>query len=90
MKEYAEIIGFCAGFLTSLSYIPQLVKVWKTKSTKDISYLMFIMACTGLSLWITYGMLIKSISLIVANVVTFTLGLSILVMKFVFERQRKK
>ncbi len=76
-----EIVGIIAGSLTTIAYFPQLIKVVKTKSTKDISLGMFILTCIGLILWWVYGYLINSISILIANSITFTLALVILIFK---------
>lgn len=81
MLDVIELIGLCAGTCTTLSFIPQIKKVWRSKSAKDISLHMYIIYCSGVLLWTVYGILIGSISLIIANIVTLSLALSILVMK---------
>lgn len=82
MKEnYMEIIGLLAGICTTLAFVPQVYKVWKFRSTKDISLGMYVIFCVGLILWIIYGTLLHSLSLIGANVVTLLLASAILYMK---------
>ena len=78
---YTEFIGFAAGTLTSLAFLPQVIKVWKTKSTKDISLLMFIILCSGAFLWFIYGIIINSLPVILANAITFVLAIIILIFK---------
>ena len=78
---YVEIVGFAAGILTTIAFLPQVIKIWKTKSTKDISLGMFITFTTGIFLWLIYGILINSTPIILANIVTFILSLTILVFK---------
>ena len=78
---YAEFIGFAAGTLTSLAFLPQVIKVWKTKSTKDISLIMFIVLCIGAFLWFIYGIIINSLPVILANAITFVLAIIILIFK---------
>ena len=82
---YVEVIGFLAGILTTIAFIPQVIKVWKTKSTKDISLIMFIVLCTGIFLWLVYGILISSLPVILANIVTFILALIILIFKIKYK-----
>ena len=82
MKEnYMEIIGFLAGTCTTLAFVPQVYKVWKLRSTKDISLGMYVIFCIGLVLWIVYGAWLHSYSLIGANVITLLLASAILYMK---------
>lgn len=79
--DLIELLGMCAGACTTLSFIPQLKKVLVTKSVKDISFQMYAMYCSGLTLWTIYGILMHSISLILANFLTLLLALSIVIMK---------
>lgn len=72
------IIGLLAGTLTTISFLPQVIKTWKTKSTKDISLGMFLTFCTGSLLWIIYGTLVKDIPVVIANVATLSLASTIL------------
>jgi MtN3 and saliva related transmembrane protein len=76
-----NFIGFIAAIFTTVSFIPQALKVYKTKRTSDISLGMFILMSTGVALWIAYGFLINSAPVIIANVVTLMLAAYILVMK---------
>lgn len=79
--NYVNIIGLTAGTLTTIAFLPQVIKIWKTKSAKDISLGMFVILCTGIILWIVYGILIKSLPLVAANATTLVLALLILVLK---------
>lgn len=73
-----DLIGYMAGTLTTLSFLPQVIKTWKSRSAKDISLVMFLMFCGGVSLWIAYGFLNADLPVIVANVVTLALASIIL------------
>lgn len=75
------IIGLLAGVLTTFSFLPQVVKTWKTKSTHDVSVVMFLLLCAGIVLWTIYGFLIGSIPVILANCVSFVFTFIILVFK---------
>ncbi len=79
--NYVNIIGFTAGTLTTIAFVPQVIKIWKTKSAKDISLGMFVILCTGIILWVVYGILVKSLPVVVANATTLVFALSILVLK---------
>ncbi len=79
--NYVNIIGFTAGTLTTIAFVPQAIKIWKTKSAKDISLGMFVILCTGIILWVVYGILVKSLPVVVANATTLVFALSILVLK---------
>jgi MtN3 and saliva related transmembrane protein len=75
-----EIIGFIAAILTTSSFIPQLVKVWKSKSSKGVSVSMYLVMLSGVILWGVYGYLIGSKSVLIANAITALLQVAILFM----------
>lgn len=80
-SETAEILGTVAGALTTVSFVPQVVKIWKSKSAGDISFGMFSLFSTGILLWLIYGILIGARPIIVANSITLLLALAIVAMK---------
>jgi len=61
-----EYLGLLAGLLTTISFLPQAIKTWKTKSAKDLSLQMFLIFCTGVVLWLAYGLLTSNIPIIVS------------------------
>jgi len=73
-----EWIGFLAGSLTTISFIPQVVKVWKTRSTHDISLIMYSLFCVGVLVWVIFGMMIGSVSVVLFNAITLVLAFIIL------------
>ena len=75
------ILGLTAGALTTLAFLPQLVKTWKTQSAEDVSLGMLLTLCTGILLWIVYGVSIHDLPLIVANAITFVFAFTILCLK---------
>lgn len=77
-----EIIGFIAAILTTSSFLPQLIKVWKTKSSKGVSILMYFVMLSGVILWGVYGYLIGSKSVLIANIVAGLLQIVILILIF--------
>lgn len=81
MGAIAETIGLVAGALTTLSFLPQVLQTWRTRSTKDISLPMFLTFCAGVLLWLVYGVMIHSLPVMLANGVTFVLSGAILMMK---------
>ena len=66
----ADSIGMVAAVLTTIAYIPQVVKIYRTKSARDVSFRMFSLLATGVSLWLVYGIMMRSVPLIFANFVT--------------------
>lgn len=79
--DYVTIIGLTAAAVTTISLLPQLVKAWKTKSTKDISLLTFSLFCIGILLWFVYGLILQDLPIMLANFFGFILGLIILMLK---------
>ena len=76
-----NLLGFAAAFCTTVSFIPQAVKVYKTGKTNDISLGMFVLMAIGVALWDVYGFVIISVPVITANSVTLLLAIYILIMK---------
>ena len=76
-----EIIGFIAGGLVSVSFLPQIIKSWKSKSTNDIAISLTTINISGQILWITYGIAISSVSLIIMSCLTMLMTLSLLILK---------
>ncbi|MUM78041.1 hypothetical protein GKC30_10380 [Pseudodesulfovibrio sp. F-1] len=85
-REFVEGIGIVAGCCTTASFVPQVVRTWRTRSVADISLRMYLLLCLGVSLWLVYGALIGSPAVLLANAVTLLLAAAILVMKLVFGR----
>jgi MtN3 and saliva related transmembrane protein len=77
-----DLLGMIAGSLTTIAFVPQVVKTWRSKSTHDISYGMFILFSLGLLLWLAYGIVIDALPIIVSNSVTLVLASIILGLKF--------
>ncbi len=75
------LIGLLAGALTTLSFLPQALRIWRTRSAKDISYTALLCFIAGISLWLWYGVLLRSLPIVLANAVTLALNLSILGLK---------
>jgi MtN3 and saliva related transmembrane protein len=82
----ADSIGMVAAVLTTIAYIPQVVKIYRTKSARDVSFRMFSLLATGVSLWLVYGIMMRSAPLIFANFVTLALSLTVLGLKIRYER----
>lgn len=79
-----DLIGMLAGTLTTISLVPQVLKIRRTRSARDISWGMFALFGLGVVLWLVYGILIGAVPVIVANAVTLALTLAIIVMKWRF------
>ena len=77
--KYIELIGIVAGILTTSAFLPQIIKILSSKKTEGLSLLTYLVFSTGSFLWLIYGILQHSISIILANSVTFILNLIILI-----------
>jgi len=75
------LIGLLAATCTTGSFLPQVIRAWRTRSTRDVSALMFALLVTGNALWLLYGVLIGDLPLVVANLITITLVTIILALK---------
>ncbi|MBW3042408.1 SemiSWEET transporter [Prochlorococcus marinus] len=82
--NYIDLFGFLAALLTTIAFLPQLYKTWRTKSADDVSLIMLILFIIGLFCWIIYGFKIKSVPILVANIITFIFNFSILVLKITY------
>lgn len=78
MNNYSIYIGIAAGICTSISLLPQLVKIIQTKKADDISWLMLFILLTGISGWIVYGMLKTDYPIIITNSFSFLVNLVII------------
>jgi MtN3 and saliva related transmembrane protein len=79
--EITTILGLMAGSLTTISFVPQVIKTWKFKETKDISLLMYIIFFLGVFLWFSYGIIINNFPIIIANGVSLVLVFIVLMLK---------
>lgn len=78
-------IGLTAGTLTTISFLPQAIKTWKSKSAKDISLAMFLTFCLGVILWIIYGICQRDLPVLATNLVTLILSGTILFFKLKYK-----
>lgn len=83
--EITSILGYAAGALTTIAFVPQVVKIWKSKSAKDISLGMFVAFCLGVFLWLIYGIILNSPPVIIANLAVLILALTILILKIKYK-----
>ena len=82
-----EFFGYFAAILTTLAFLPQLIKTLQTKKADDVSLITLIMFLTGVLSWIVYGYKIASIPILLANLITFVLNLLILIFKITFSKK---
>ena len=81
---YDSVIGISAAFLTTLSFVPQIIKAYHTRRMKDVSRYLMILFTTGSFLWIIYGVLHEDLVIIGANVTAATFNLILLYYSFVY------
>ncbi len=71
--NYVTLIGFIAGFCSTIAFVPQVIKTWKTKKTRDISWGIFPILITGAILWTVYGTMTNALPIIITNLVSLSL-----------------
>jgi len=81
METLITFIGILAGTLATISFVPQVMQVYKTKKTDDISLPMYVLFCSGIFCWALYGVLTWQLPIIIFNIITFVLSLYILIVK---------
>ena len=86
-KIHIGITGLIAGACTTISFIPQILKIIKTRKVRDISGAMYTVLTTGVFLWLVYGIFLRELPIILANGVSLVLCLGILVMKFIYGKK---
>ena len=80
-----EILGLVAGTITSVTFLPQVVKIWQTKSAKDLSLMMLLLLMLGVVLWLIYGLVIMSAAIIYTNSMVLAMSLIMLYFKLKFK-----
>ena len=83
--DYIKILGLAAGTITSITFLPQIIHVWKTKSAKDLSLNMLALLIIGVSMWLTYGIFVKDIAIIYTNSMVLIMSLILVYFKFRFK-----
>ena len=84
-----ELIGYTAAILTTIAFLPQLLKIYSTKSADDVSSITLLMFIAGLTFWIVYGWQTNAMPVVIANIVTFILNLGILILKLFLKIEKK-
>lgn len=85
---HPDAIGGVAAVLTTIAFLPQVIKSWRSGSTRDVSLGMFLILNTGIVLWLIYGLALGSLPLILANGVTLFLTGTIMFLKIRGDRPR--
>lgn len=82
----SDLLGYVAGTLTTLAFVPQLVKTWRSRSVHDLSWGWLTAFSLGVFLWLVYGILTGAWPVVAANGVTLALTLALLALKVQFGR----
>jgi MtN3 and saliva related transmembrane protein len=80
-----QLLGLVAGGCTTIAFLPQVLKTWKERSAKGLSLSMFSIFCTGVTLWLIYGIMVNDIPVIAANAITLMLASTLLFFKLKFK-----
>ena len=88
-KIMIDILGYISATLTTIAFLPQIIKTVQTKSAKDVSMGMFVLFTIGVFLWIIYGILTKTYPVLIANAVIFCLALAQIILKIKYDRTVK-
>lgn len=83
--DYITTLGLAAGALTTVSFLPQVIKSWKTKVTEDLSLGTFVLQGIAVTLWMIYGITIKELPLILWNFVTVCLVFTMIIFKLKYK-----
>lgn len=89
MNASTELLGFAAATLTTVAFVPQAWKTWKSRSADGISLRMYLIFTLGVALWLVYGTLLGSRPMIVANIITLALAFFILALRIRYGRRGK-
>ncbi|MFA7074034.1 MAG: SemiSWEET transporter [Endomicrobiaceae bacterium] len=87
-RIFIEVLGYISAVLTTIAFIPQILKTFKTKSAKDVSMGMFVIFTAGVFLWIIYGLLTNTKPVLIANIIIFCLSLTQIILKIKYDRNK--
>jgi MtN3 and saliva related transmembrane protein len=80
-----EILGLVAGTITSITFLPQVIRLWQTRSVKDLSMVMVLLLTLGTCCWLTYGLLKNDAAIIYTNVMVLIMSLIIFYFKLKYK-----
>ena len=79
--NWIDVVGYSAGVLTAVTFLPQVIKTWKMKAAGELSFLMILLVACSVSIWIIYGLLLKNNVIIITNSVVLILSLILIYFK---------
>lgn len=83
-----DVVGSVAAVCTTAAFVPQVIHTWRTRDVRAISFGMYLIFTFGVFAWLIYGLMLHSWPIIAANLVTFSLAFTVLVLKYRFDRQQ--
>jgi MtN3 and saliva related transmembrane protein len=83
-----DLLGMTAGCISSITFLPQVIKTWRTKSADDISLLMFTFATISVIIWLVYGIILKNVPIIFTNSMVLFFSLIMLYFKYRFRTKK--
>ena len=85
-----DILGYVSATITTIAFLPQIIKTIETKSAKDVSMGMFVLFTVGVFLWVVYGFLTKTMPVLIANIVIFCLAVTQILLKIKYDKLENK
>jgi len=82
--DFTTALGLTAGVISTIAFLPQLIKTWQSRSAQDLSWSMLVILCTGITMWLVYGIVISDLPVIASNAVLLCLVSVILILKIRF------
>ena len=86
--DFIEVIGLVAAILTTATYVPQVIKTWRVKDVQSLSLTMYVVMFIGVVMWFTYGVLLKSLAIVLANIVTGALTFTLIFLKLKYRAKK--
>ena len=84
--DWIQILGLSAGTITAITFLPQVIKIWQTKSVKDLSLYMLLLLMLGVTMWLFYGILLKNAAIIYTNSAVLLMSFIMLYFKLKYNK----
>lgn len=81
----ADYVGYAGGFVSAITFLPQVIKIWKTKSVKDLSSLTLLFLFLNVSLWLVYGILVNAMPIMVTNGIVLSMIIAMIFFKWKYK-----
>ncbi|MEI9957026.1 MAG: SemiSWEET family transporter [Ferruginibacter sp.] len=83
----ADYVGYAGGFVSAITFLPQVIKIWKTKSVKDLSSLTLLLLFVNVSLWLTYGILVNARPIMATNGIVLSMIIAMIYFKYKYRNR---